>query len=45
MAETKKTTQTKKAPIKKKKKKLSSPNGIAHIHSTINNTIITITDQ
>ena len=29
---------------KKKKKKLSSPKGIAHIHSTVNNTIITITD-
>lgn len=28
----------------KKKKKLSSPNGIAHIHSTMNNTIVTITD-
>lgn len=27
----------------KKKKKLSSPNGIAHIHGTSNNTIVTIT--
>lgn len=48
MAETKKTTNkvaNKKPTVKRKKKKLSSPNGIAHIHSTINNTIITITDQ
>lgn len=30
---------------KRKKKKLTSPNGFAYIHSTINNTIITITDQ
>ncbi|WP_391592163.1 SSU ribosomal protein S11p (S14e) [[Mycoplasma] cavipharyngis] len=30
---------------KKKKKKLNSPNGFAYIHSTINNTIITITDE
>lgn len=29
----------------KKKKKLSSPNGIAHIHSTSNNTIVTISDE
>ena len=29
----------------KKKRKLSSPNGVAHIHSTLNNTIVTITDQ
>ncbi len=28
----------------KKKKKLSSPLGIGHIHSTSNNTIITLTD-
>lgn len=27
----------------KKKKKLSSPNGIAHIHCSSNNTIVTIT--
>ncbi|MEF9984981.1 MAG: 30S ribosomal protein S11 [Malacoplasma sp.] len=27
----------------KKKKKLSSPNGIAHIHATSNNTIVSIT--
>lgn len=29
----------------KKKKKLSSPNGFAYINTTINNTIITITDE
>lgn len=28
----------------KRKKKLASVNGMAHIHSTINNTIVTITD-
>ena len=28
----------------KKNKRLASPNGIAHIHSTLNNTIVTITD-
>lgn len=28
----------------KKKKKLASVNGIAHIHATVNNTIVTITD-
>lgn len=27
----------------KKKKKLNSPNGIAHIHATSNNTIVTLT--
>lgn len=30
---------------KKKKKKLSNPNGFAYVHSTTNNTIITITDE
>lgn len=34
-----------KKPKSKKKRKLSSPNGIAHIHATVNNTIVTITDQ
>lgn len=34
--------QQKKTPNNKKKKNIS--NGIAHIHSTFNNTIITITD-
>jgi len=28
----------------KKKRKVASVNGLAHIHSTVNNTIITITD-
>lgn len=28
----------------KKKKKLASTNGVAHIHSTVNNTIVTIAD-
>lgn len=36
--------KNKQGVVKKKKKKLSSPKGIAHIHSTVNNTIITITD-
>lgn len=36
--------QNKQSVAKKKKKKISSPKGIAHIHSTVNNTIITITD-
>ena len=48
MAEQKtKTTAAKPAAKKagKKKKRLSSPNGMAHIHSTLNNTIITITDM
>lgn len=38
---------TKAAPARKagkKKKRLASVNGIAHIHSTLNNTIVTITD-
>jgi small subunit ribosomal protein S11 len=35
--------KTKKA--RKKNKRLASPNGIAHIHSTLNNTIVTITDM
>ena len=29
----------------RKNKHLASPNGIAHIHSTLNNTIVTITDM
>ena len=36
--------QNRQSVVKKKKKKISSPKGIAHIHSTINNTIVTITD-
>lgn len=28
---------------KKKKKKLTSPSGIAHVHTTANNTIVTLT--
>ncbi len=46
MAEVK--NQKKKVAVKekpKKKKKLASVNGAAHIHSTINNTIVTITDE
>jgi small subunit ribosomal protein S11 len=46
MAEVK--NQKKKAATKdkpKKKKKLASVNGAVHIHSTINNTIVTITDE
>jgi len=41
MAETKVT----KKPAGKKKRKLASVNGKAHIHSTLNNTIVTITDN
>lgn len=29
----------------KKKKRLASVNGMAYIHSTLNNTIVTITDM
>lgn len=45
MAEAK--TETKAAPgagVKKKKSKKVVPVGIAHIHATFNNTIVTITD-
>lgn len=31
-------------PVRKRKTKKNIPNGIAHIHSTFNNTIVTITD-
>lgn len=34
-----------KKPASKKKKKLASVNGMAHIHSTLNNTIVTISDN
>ena len=34
-----------KKPASKKKKKLASVNGMAYIHSTLNNTIVTITDN
>ncbi len=38
--------QTKKASVQRKKKiKRSYTKGIAHIHSTFNNTIVTITDE
>jgi small subunit ribosomal protein S11 len=43
MAETKQAV--KKTAKPKKKKKIASVNGIAHIHSTVNNTIVTITDE
>jgi small subunit ribosomal protein S11 len=48
MAETKKqekssSTAPKKAKPKKKRK-LADAHGVAHIHATVNNTIITITD-
>lgn len=33
------------AEVKKKKAKRASPMGIAHIHATFNNTIVTITDR
>jgi small subunit ribosomal protein S11 len=36
-------TQVKKSTVKKNKK--AAPNGVAHIQSTFNNTIITITSQ
>lgn len=49
MAEEKKqqSAGAKKAAAKakpKKKRKLVNVNGMAHIHSTVNNTIVTITD-
>ncbi len=44
MAEDKKTVAKEKKYKKKKAKKLTSDQGIAHIKSTFNNTIITITD-
>jgi small subunit ribosomal protein S11 len=31
--------------VRKKKEKKHIPNGVAHIHATFNNTLITITDQ
>jgi len=34
----------KKATVSKKKKLKNIPNGIAYIHSTFNNTVVTITD-
>jgi len=40
-----KTKAAVKKPAGKKKRKLASVNGIAHIHSTLNNTIVTITDE
>jgi small subunit ribosomal protein S11 len=46
--ETKKTTKkpmAKKAPTKKKKKKVIENVGVVHIHSTTNNTIISLTDE
>lgn len=50
MAEqTKQAAATEKKPAAKKsgkkKKRLASVNGMAHIHSTLNNTIVTITDN
>jgi small subunit ribosomal protein S11 len=33
-----------KPKVKKKKRKISIVNGIAHIHATVNNTIVNITD-
>jgi len=32
------------APVKKKKTKKNVPFGVAHVHATFNNTIVTITD-
>jgi small subunit ribosomal protein S11 len=49
MAETKKQEKTTaekpvKKPKAKKKRKLVDVHGVAHIHATVNNTIVTITD-
>ncbi|MDR0674826.1 MAG: 30S ribosomal protein S11 [Mycoplasmataceae bacterium] len=48
MAETKKqektTSSTSKKAKPRKKRKLADVHGIAHIHATVNNTIVTITD-
>jgi len=43
-AETTKPTAPERAPTRRKKTKRNVPEGIAHIHSTFNNTIVTITD-
>lgn len=39
-----KTTDTKTTTSRKKKVKKQVPSGVAHIHATFNNTIVTITD-
>ena len=45
MAEQKTKTEAKTTkPKARKKRKLADVNGAAHIHSTVNNTIVTITD-
>ncbi|MGH3579973.1 MAG: 30S ribosomal protein S11 [Mycobacterium sp.] len=38
-------TPTDKQPVKKKKQKRTVSDGVVHIHSTFNNTLVTITDQ
>jgi small subunit ribosomal protein S11 len=46
MAKDKKVVNTAaKAKPKKKKRKITNPNGIAHVHSTMNNTIVSISDE
>lgn len=44
MADNNTNTNTAKAKTKKKKSKRNVPYGVAHINSTFNNTIVTITD-
>jgi small subunit ribosomal protein S11 len=48
MTETKKqektTEKTAKKPKPRKKRKLVDVHGVAHIHATVNNTIVTIAD-
>jgi small subunit ribosomal protein S11 len=40
-----KTTTPEAKPVKKKKQKRIVSDGVVHIHSTFNNTLVTITDQ
>jgi small subunit ribosomal protein S11 len=40
-----KTPTTEAKPVKKKKQKRVVSDGVVHIHSTFNNTLVTITDQ
>lgn len=44
MAEEKATATAAKTAVRKKKTKRNVPSGVAHIHASFNNTIVTITD-
>lgn len=45
MAKTQQPPAEKQQPVKKKKQKRVVSDGVVHIHSTFNNTLVTITDQ